>query len=127
MSNLAIINGLSSHQISLIQQSDYFAPLNGSGETTVVAPGNFMLPQLRRIGDTETLTTQSFSRAGQKNELTAQFERVSESIIAVDIMVNGNNSNGVASLDIHLSESGLILGYDTTSNGRINSAIAPIV
>ena len=124
MSSVGAVDNLNSLQISAIQKADYLARPTGDG--TIIAPGKFILPELRDIGDRKTTTIRSFSRSGQLSTLSAEFKRVRSDIISVDISANGDRQRGgIASIGIHLFENGEIRGYDTNGTGNVNSISAP--
>ena len=111
--------------MSAIQRADYLPRPFGDGN--IIAPGKFLLPELRDIGDRKTTNIRSFSRSGQLSTLTADFKRVRSDIISVDITANGDRQSSIASIDIHMFENGEIRGYDTNGSGNINSVSAPKV
>ena len=111
MSNLDLVNNLNSTQIASIQKSKHLPRPIGDG--TIIAPGKFILPELRNIGDRKTANIRSFSRSGQPSTLTAQFKKVRSDIINVQIAADGTKPSGIASINIHLFENGEIRGYDT--------------
>ena len=123
MSSVGAVDNLNSVQMSAIQRAGYLARPTGDGN--IIAPGNFLLPELRDIGDRKTTTIRSFSRSGQLSSLNAEFKRVRSDIISVDITANGDRQSGIASINIHLFENGEVRGYDTNGTGNINSISAP--
>ncbi len=90
----------------------------------VVLSVNLDLPRLERA-DSAIREMRTVDAHGRFNELTINFRKINDGVMRVDINGAGLTTGGAASLDIHLSQSGSILGFDTDGSGRVDSTEAP--
>lgn len=106
-----------------------------SGSTTLGVAGilgeqglqsvGLRLPTLKSIGNKATVLANAFDKKGNIITIAFTFEKVGENVIRASSGFPGTGSAVFSNFDIFLGDGGIILGFDTNLDGRINSVTPP--
>lgn len=106
-----------------------------SGSTTLGVAGilgeqglqsvGLRLPTLKSIGNKATVLANAFDKKGNIIKIAFTFEKVGENVIRASSGFPGTGSAVFSNFDIFLGDGGIILGFDTNLDGRINSVTPP--
>lgn len=106
-----------------------------SGSTTLGVAGilgeqglqsvGLRLPTLKSIGNKATVLANAFDKKGNIIKIAFTFEKVGENVIRASSGFPGTGSAVFSNFDIHLGDGGIVLGFDTNLDGRINSVTPP--
>ena len=84
-----------------------------------------VVPRLERVGQRETTIFYVTDESGRVNDVAAEFQKISDTIVRVNISGDDRVRDGVQSYDIHLFSNGRIIGFDTDGSGRVNAIEPP--
>lgn len=83
------------------------------------------LPEVESIGDKATVFADTLDSNGNILEIAFTFERVGDNVIRASAGRPGTVDAFISVFDIYLGDGGIILGFDTDLDGRIDTVTAP--
>ena len=123
MTTIGEISSSQNSNVLLANQIVQKAQERGSRGQGAATP--LVVPPLARVGERETTVLYVADESGRINDVTAEFQKVSDNIVRVNIAGDDRVRDGVQSYDIHFFGNGKIIGFDTNGGGRINAIEPP--
>ncbi len=123
---MATLGAISSSQNSNVLRANQIvqnAQETASRDRSATTP--LVVPRLGRVGERETTVFYVEDDNGRIDEVTAEFQKVSEDIVRVNIAGEDRIRDGVQTYDIHFFSNGRIIGFDTDGSGRVNALEPP--
>lgn len=100
------------------------APAIGSSARSISFSLSTHMPTLKQIGDRVTETHRAADGQGGIRDVTLTFEQHSDNVVRLTI---GSDGRPDTVADVHLANGGIISGFDTTLDGRVDSVALPQV